>query len=61
MELIKKDTLLGQKRKDWHESLSKDAYVEEAINVLSDIKKPVVASKDKVLNIKNRKDKLVKS
>ncbi|EKT4526193.1 carboxy terminal-processing peptidase [Flavobacterium psychrophilum] len=38
-ELIKKDSLLGQKRKDWHESLSKDAYVEEAINVLSDIKK----------------------
>ena len=61
MELIKKDALLGQKRKDWHESLSKDAYVEEAINVLSDIKKPIVVSKDKVLNIKNRKDKLVKS
>ncbi|EKT4549666.1 carboxy terminal-processing peptidase [Flavobacterium psychrophilum] len=60
-ELIKKDSLLGQKRKDWHESLSKDAYVEEAINVLSDIKKPALASKDKVLNIKNRKDKLVKS
>ncbi|MCB6231928.1 carboxy terminal-processing peptidase [Flavobacterium psychrophilum] len=60
-ELIKKDSLLGQKRKDWHESLSKDAYIEEAINVLSDIKKPALASKDKVLNIKNRKDKLVKS
>ncbi|WP_395046384.1 carboxy terminal-processing peptidase [Flavobacterium sp.] len=61
MELIKKDSLLGQKRKDWHESLSKDAYVEESINVLSDIKKPIVASKEKLLNIKNRKDKLVKS
>ncbi|WP_134398135.1 carboxy terminal-processing peptidase [Flavobacterium psychrophilum] len=60
-ELIKKDSLLGQKRKEWHESLSKDAYVEEAINVLSDIKKHALASKDKVLNIKNRKDKLVKS
>ena len=42
-------------------SLSKDAYIEEAINVFSDIKKPIVASKDKVLSIKNRKDKLVKS
>jgi carboxyl-terminal processing protease len=59
MELIKKDSLLGQKRKDWHESLSKDAYVEEAINVLGDIKKPAIASKG--LIIKNRKDKIVKS
>jgi carboxyl-terminal processing protease len=59
VELIKKDESLGQKRQDWHETLAKDAYVEEAINVLSDIKKPAVVSKS--LNIKNRKDKLVKS
>ncbi|WP_394759035.1 carboxy terminal-processing peptidase, partial [Flavobacterium sp.] len=59
LELIKKDSLLGQKRKDWHESLSKDAYVEEAINVLGDIKGAKIVNKG--LIIKGRKDKLVKS
>lgn len=61
LEQIKKDEVLGQKRQDWHETLAKDAYVEEALNVLGDIKnkKSTVASKS--LNIKNRKDKLVKS
>lgn len=58
-ELIKKDATLAQKRKEWHETLSKDAYVEEALNVLGDIKKSAVVSKN--LNIKNKKDKLVKS
>ncbi|MEO8515860.1 MAG: carboxy terminal-processing peptidase [Flavobacterium sp.] len=56
-ELIKKDISLGEKRQDWHESLAKDAYVEEALNVLGDIKKTAIATKS--LNIKNRKDKLV--
>jgi carboxyl-terminal processing protease len=37
LELIKKDTLLGQKRKDWHETLTKDVYVTEAINVLGEL------------------------
>ena len=30
-------TLLKEKRVRWHESLSKDAYVEEAINILGDM------------------------
>jgi len=61
-EAIKKDASLGDKRKDWHENLTKDAYVEEALNVLSEIKNPAVTSKDtKGLNIKGKKDKLVKS
>ncbi|WP_073308838.1 carboxy terminal-processing peptidase [Flavobacterium terrae] len=53
--LIAKDSTLGLKRKDWHESLSKDAYVDEAINILGDIKKPstttskAVAVKSKVV------------
>ena len=59
VELIKKDESLGMKRKDWHETLAKDAYVEEALNVLGDIKKPALLAKS--LNIKNRKDKIVKS
>ncbi|WP_193510789.1 carboxy terminal-processing peptidase [Christiangramia fulva] len=32
------DTVLKEKRERWHESLSKDVYMEEAINVLEDIK-----------------------
>jgi len=35
---IQKDTILAEKRQRWHESLSKDVYVEEAIHVLEDMK-----------------------
>lgn len=38
MKLIQKDSILRQKRERWHESLSKDVYVEEALNVLDDLK-----------------------
>jgi len=37
LALIKKDTVLGEKRKRWHKNLNTDVYVEEAINVLEDI------------------------
>lgn len=36
--LMKQDTTLSEKRKRWHKNLSKDMYVEEAINVLEDLK-----------------------
>ena len=37
--LFNNDTTdLKEKRKRWHESLSQDIYVEEAINVLQDLK-----------------------
>lgn len=36
--LMAQDSSLLQKRKRWHESLSKDVYVEEAIQVLQDLK-----------------------
>jgi len=36
LEQIKTDTLLGKKRKRWHENLSKDIYTEEAVNILED-------------------------
>ncbi|WP_170227865.1 carboxy terminal-processing peptidase [Aequorivita lipolytica] len=36
--LMKKDTTLSEKRKRWHKNLSKDMYVEEAVNVLEDLK-----------------------
>ncbi|MCP9199670.1 carboxy terminal-processing peptidase [Gramella sp. GC03-9] len=37
-ELFVNDTILKEKRERWHQSLSKDVYMEEAINVLSDMK-----------------------
>ena len=42
--LMEKDSSLSQKRKRWHESLSKDVYVEEALNVLQDLKADVNSS-----------------
>ena len=36
--MMKQDTTLREKRKRWHKSLSKDIYVEEAVNVLEDLK-----------------------
>ena len=38
IELYKSDTILKEKRDRWHKSLTGDVYVEEAINVLEDIK-----------------------
>ena len=37
-ELFVNDTILKEKRDRWHESLSKDVYVEEAIHVLEDLR-----------------------
>jgi len=36
-KLFEQDTVLKQKRERWHENLSKDVYVEEALNVLDDL------------------------
>lgn len=38
LNLIEKDSILREKRKRWHTSLSKDVYIEEALNVLNDLK-----------------------
>ncbi len=38
LPLIKADSILAQKREVWHENLSKDIYVEEALNVLGELK-----------------------
>ncbi|WP_299250907.1 carboxy terminal-processing peptidase [uncultured Lacinutrix sp.] len=49
--LFEKDTILKEKRVRWHESLSQDVYIEEALNVIDDLKmtyeiKKVAAIKD---------------
>lgn len=36
--LFESDTILKEKRERWHESLSQDVYMEEALNVLHDLK-----------------------
>ena len=38
MALFESDTLLKQKRERWHEEMQKDVYIEETLNVISDIK-----------------------
>ena len=50
-ELFVTDTILKEKRERWHESLSQDVYMEEAINVLNDLK--MSYSIKKVATVKN--------
>lgn len=58
IEAMKTDASLKEKRDRWHESLSKDIYVEEAINILDDLQTKTVVKK----NIStSKKDKLAKS
>lgn len=52
LELTAKDSILKQKRERWHASLSKDVYVEEALNVLNDLKVSY-SIKNGVAKIKN--------
>ncbi|MFV8335168.1 carboxy terminal-processing peptidase [Flavobacterium sp. RSP29] len=58
-EAMSKDVSLKEKREVWHESLSKDIYVEEAINVLDDLQPKSISKKD--IPVKLKKDKLAKS
>ena len=46
VKLMEQDTILEEKRKRWHKNLRKDIYLEEAINVLEDLR---------ISNIKNSK------
>ncbi|AXT61297.1 tail-specific protease [Aquimarina sp. AD10] len=51
--LMKKDSVLAEKRKRWHKSLSKDVYVEEAISVLEDMKINNIRKSKNPLSLKN--------
>lgn len=55
---MNKDASLKEKRERWHESLSKDIYVEEALNVLDDLQSNPVVKK---ANPDVKKEKLAKS
>tara|TARA_R100000935_G_C2838993_1_gene169902 strand:- start:2335 stop:4488 length:2154 start_codon:yes stop_codon:yes gene_type:complete len=52
VELYASDTILKEKRDRWHTSLTGDVYIEEAINVLEDIKVNNI-KREKVATIKN--------
>lgn len=58
-EAMKTDASLKEKRERWHESLTKDIYVEEALNILDDLQAKPVVKKNVPETIKNKK--LVKS
>ena len=49
--LFEKDTILKEKRVRWHKNLSQDVYMEEALNVLADLK--MTYGIKKVATIKN--------
>ncbi len=52
LELMEQDSVLKQKRERWHQSLAKDVYIEEALNVLDDLKM-TYAIKNKLASVKN--------
>jgi carboxyl-terminal processing protease len=54
--LMEKDSVFKQKRERWHETLSKDVYVEEALNILSDLEYKSMAVKPL---LKTKKSKIV--
>ncbi|MFV5702895.1 carboxy terminal-processing peptidase [Flavobacterium sp. XS2P12] len=54
-----KDVILKEKRDRWHEALSKDIYMEEALNVLDDLQTKTVLKKS--IPAKLKKEKLAKS
>ncbi|MVO10730.1 tail-specific protease [Flavobacterium sp. TP390] len=57
LALFKSDPVLKEKRSRWHEDLGKDIYIDEALNVLSDLDQIGLRS---VVYTKNRKGKLDK-
>ncbi len=50
-ELFTQDSILREKRDRWHKNLAKDVYVEEAINVLEDLKANAI-NPSKLVSIK---------
>ena len=54
-EAMKTDVSLREKRERWHESLTKDIYVEEALNILDDLQPQPVVKKSMPVTLKNKK------
>jgi carboxyl-terminal processing protease len=58
-EAMKTDVSLKEKRERWHESLTKDIYVEEALNILDDLQPQPVVKKS--LQVASKNKKIIKS
>ncbi len=58
-QVMNTDASLKEKRDRWHESLSKDIYVEEALNILDDLQSKPIVKKGVSETLKTKK--LVKS
>ena len=54
-----KDSVLKEKRDRWHESLAKDIYIQEAINVLDDLQNSESNAKGSPIGAKKKKEKTV--
>ncbi len=52
IKLMEQDSVLKEKRDRWHQSLAKDVYIEEALNVLNDLKMTYTI-KNNLANVKN--------
>ncbi|MFT6795742.1 MAG: carboxyl-terminal processing protease, partial [Maribacter sp.] len=52
-ELFTKDSVLREKRDRWHKNLAKDVYVEEAVNVLEDLKMNNIRNTKLASRVKN--------
>ena len=50
---MQQDTVLKEKRSRWHESLSRDVYIEEALNVLNDLKMTYAIKNKVATSVKN--------
>lgn len=61
VEQMSKDNILKEKRDRWHESLAKDIYVEEALNVLDDLQTKVKLKNNTIPTSTTKKEKLAKS
>ncbi len=60
IDALNKDAVFKKrKRERWHESLAKDIYVEEALNVFDDLQLKAVTTK--AMPVKIKKGKLAKS
>lgn len=53
VQLMEQDSVLKEKRVRWHQNLSKDVYIEEALNVLNDLKMSYSIKNKVATSVKN--------
>ncbi|MBO3115739.1 carboxy terminal-processing peptidase [Winogradskyella sp. DF17] len=53
VQLMEQDSVLSEKRARWHQNLSRDVYIEEALNVLNDLKMSYSIKNKVATSVKN--------